>query len=115
MKPLQYRSPTNGRGTFAPWLNSLANQSGAYVIRRASDGAVLYVGESHTGRLAKTIKRHFFAWRDDPERKHHVYQPGRVEIAVRITPPNAAPGAQNRLIRRLKPRDNGNGYGADPF
>jgi hypothetical protein len=114
VKALNYRPPANGAGEFAPWLNALRASSDAYVIRRIEDARVLYVGESHTGILAKTIKRHFYPWQDDPEREHHTYQKGRVEIAVRLTPPGpAAQGAQNNLIRRLEPRDNGNGY--QPF
>ena len=108
MKSLVYRPVKDGSGNFAAWLNDLRNQSGAYVIR--SSAGVLYVGESHTGNLAKTIKRHFYAWTDAPERPHHTYQAGRVEVAVRLTPPGAAAGAQNNLIARLNPRDNGNGF-----
>jgi hypothetical protein len=68
---------------------------------------VLYVGESHTGNLAKTLKRHFYPWRDDAERVHNTYDRHAVEVAVRLTPPPAAVGAQDNLIRRLEPRDNG--------
>jgi hypothetical protein len=116
MVGLNYRPPCNEAGEFLPWLNELRNQSGAYVIRNRSSGEILYVGESHTGNLAKTLKRHFYSWRDEPERKHWTYQKGRVEIAVRVCPPGSAPGAQNKLIRRLNPRDNGNGWGEkNPF
>lgn len=115
MKPLVYRPPCDPSGEFAVWLNELRDASGAYVIRSRGTGEVLYVGESHTGRLAETLKRHFYPWRDDPERAHHTYQRGRVEIAVRLCPPPGAPGAQNNLIRRLAPRDNGNGFGERPF
>jgi len=107
LKPLAYRPPCDAAGDFLPWLNELRNCSGAYIIRDRNSGNVLYVGESHTGNLAKTFKRHFYPWRDDPERIHHTYQRGRVEVACRVTPPAAAPGAQNNLIRRLSPRDNG--------
>jgi hypothetical protein len=80
--------------------------SGAYVIRSKRTKRALYAGESHSGNLAKTIKRHFWRWTDDPERKHHTYSRFDVEVAVRLTPPNAAIGAQDNLIRRLEPRDN---------
>ena len=36
-----------------------ADNSGAYAIRYRATGAVLYVGESHTGRGWKTLTRHF--------------------------------------------------------
>lgn len=107
MKPLHYRSPVgDAPGTFAQWLRDLRNQSGAYVIRSRLTGEVLYVGESHTGNLAKTITRHFHAWRDEPERPHFTYSRHHVEVGVRVTPPGSAAGAQDNLIQRLHPRDN---------
>lgn len=115
MQPLNYRSPLGGKIRFADWLNALRNQSGAYVIRSARTHEVLYVGESHSGRLATTIKRHFHTWRDEPERRHYTYSPAHVEVAVRTCPPDAAVGAQNNLIERLQPRDNTNGFAAEPF
>lgn len=107
MRDLHYRPPVDAHGDFPDWLNELRNQSGAYIIRSRHTREILYVGESHTGSLAKTIKRHFYPWRDDPERKHHTYSRSLVEVAVRLTPPPAAVGAQDNLIRRLEPRDNG--------
>lgn len=115
MKAISYRPGFNSEGRALQWLNDLGNQSGAYVIRNASTGAVLYVGESHTGRLADTIKRHFYKWDDTAERRHYTYQKGRVEIGVRLCPPGAAVSAQNNLIRRLNPRDNTNGFNQEPF
>lgn len=106
MKELVYRSPLGGPRRFAAWLNDLRASSGAYVIRDRKSGRVLYVGESHSGRLAATIKRHFHAWRDSTDRVHFTYGPALVEVAARVTPPPAAIGAQNNLIRRLSPRDN---------
>jgi hypothetical protein len=106
MKGLNYRRPQDDTGKFAAWVNDLRNQSGAYVIRSIASKQTLYVGESHTGNLAKTIKRHFYAWPDASERPHHVYGLHKVEIAVRLTPPPSAAGAQNNLILRLEPRDN---------
>jgi excinuclease UvrABC nuclease subunit len=116
MKDLYYRSPVGGPRVFAAWILALGSQSGAYVIRSNRTQEVLYVGESHTERLASTIRRHFHKWDDSPDRKHFTYSPHHVEVAVRITPPGSAVGAQNNLIRRLKPRDNTNGYGEqEPF
>jgi len=107
MRSLIYRDVCDLLGEFLPWLNALRNRSGAYVIRSKWNGRTLYVGESHSGTLAKTIKRHFYPWRDDAERRHHTYDRQGVEVAVRITPPTTAAGAQDNLIRRLEPRDNG--------
>ena len=113
MKELHYRPPCDANGEFADWLNDLRNQSGAYIIRQASNHQCLYVGECHSGSLAKTVKRHFWKWRDDAERRHHTYDRRRVEVAVRLTPPPAATGAQNNLIARLNPKDNGTGWPAE--
>ena len=115
MKGLNYRSPIGGPRVFVEWLIALANQSGAYVIRSTKTKEILYVGESHTGRLSATIRRHFHAWEDSPDRKHFTYSPHYVEVAVRTTPRKSAVGAQNNLIQRLRPRDNTNGYAEEPF
>ena len=109
MKPLVYRDVTLDKGKSPQWLSDLKNANGAYVIRRKSDGKPLYVGESHSSRLAGTITRHFAKWYE-PERPHFTYSRGSVEVAVRLCPPPAAVSCQNRLIRRLQPRDNTNGY-----
>ena len=106
MKELIFRPVCDDSGEFLPWLNALRNLSGAYVVRSGFWKRTLYVGESHTGNLAKTLKRHFYPWRDHTERRHNVYERKGVEVAVRVTPPNSAVGAQNNLIRRLEPRDN---------
>ena len=107
MKQLNYRSPVGSEpGTFAQWLRDLRNLSGAYVIRSAETKDVFYVGESHTGRLYRTITRHFQSWDDTGDREHFTYSRHHVEVAVRLTPPNSAIGAQDNLIQRLKPRDN---------
>jgi hypothetical protein len=106
MKDLDYRPPCDRAGDFLPWVAALRNQSGAYVIRDRITHRALYIGESHSGALPKTIKRHFWRWRDEPERKHHTYDRRAVEVAVRLTPPDSARGAQNNLIDRLDPRDN---------
>lgn len=110
MSRLAYRDVAKPNGGFADWLHELRNLSGVYVIR--SSAGILYVGESHSGALAKTIKRHFWKWRDHPDRVHHTYQRGRCTCAVITCPPNAATSLQNRLIAELDPRDNGT---APPF
>jgi hypothetical protein len=119
VKDLTSRRPCDNNGDFLPWLHELRNQSGAYIIRERaglfSGVLCLYVGKSHTGSLAKTIKRHFYAWRDNSVCRHHTYDRRREEIAVRLTPPLSAVGAQNSLIIRLNPRDNCNGWGEQPY
>lgn len=111
-QPLVYRSVV-GAGRvrrFAAWLNGLRHSSGAYIIRSKSTHEVLYVGESHTGRLADTVKRHFYKWEDGGGRNHFTASPGAVQVAVRVTPPTAAVGAQNNLINRLSPKRNKQGF-----
>lgn len=110
---MQYRHVSKSNGDFAEWLHDLRNLSGVYVIRSAA--GVLYVGESHSGALAKTIKRHFWPWKDDDERIHHTYQRGRCTVAVITCPPSAAVGLQNKLIAKLSPRDNRQQLDAAPF
>lgn len=107
---LVYRSPTGGPRRFAQWLLDLRGRSGAYVIRRTRTKETLYVGESHTGRLPDTIRRHFWFWSDDGERKHYTYDPDTVEVAFRLTSPGNAVAAQNELIERLDPKDNTYGF-----
>jgi excinuclease UvrABC nuclease subunit len=106
--PLVYRSPLGGPRRFAEWTFPLKNCCGAYIIRSKSTGKVLYVGESHSSRLRETMLRHFHEWNDTPERKHYTYDPARVEVAFRLTPPSAAIATQDKLIQRLQPRDNTN-------
>ena len=117
-RPLDFR-PLMGDGFFSTfdgwpaWLRDLRRRCGVYVIRRRNDKQVLYVGESHTGRLYKTITRHFQAW--SGKTAGPLYDRQAVEVAVRVTPPPAAVGAQNNLIDRLAPRDNTNGGNENPF
>lgn len=102
-KPLHYAAPYQS-GEPAPWISALGAQSGAYVIRKASTRETLYVGESHTGRLRKTLLRHFQKWTG--KTAGPTYKPDTVEVALRITPPGSAVAAQDNLICRLGPRDN---------
>ncbi len=102
--PLKYRPPYVSPGRVAPWLSAIGARSGVYVIRSARSGRVLYVGESHTGRLRKTLLRHFQAW--SGRTAGNTYAAADVECAVRFCPPPAAVACQNNLICRLDPRDN---------
>jgi len=83
---------------------ALNGRSGVYVIRDKGSKEVLYVGESHTGRLYATLTRHFQAW--SGKTAGPTYSRDAVEIAIRLTPPGAAVPAQNALICRMHPRDN---------
>jgi hypothetical protein len=128
-RALSFR-PVGGRNEPYPdWVRALKGQSGVYVIREHTAGgrpAIVYVGESHSGRLYETLTRHFQAWRrwkgfwrgqfgegHDPGL---TYRRDRVEAAVRVTSAADAIDEELRLIQRLKPRDNLLGQAEDvPF
>lgn len=84
------------------WLSAFDGKSGVYLIRRG--GAVVYVGESHTGRLKKTLVHHFQSW--SGRTAGPTYPRAGTEIAVIVTTAAAAVAKQNDLIAELRPRDN---------
>ncbi len=111
MARLRYRSVSAGwlgdffDAAYPDWVRALKGKSGVYVIRSAgNDKQVLYVGESHTGRLYETLTRHFQAW--SGRTAGPTYGRGAVRVAVKVTPAARAVDAQNRLICELMPRDN---------
>ena len=64
MSRLRWQSPVavEGRG-LADWLRDLrGGLNGVYLIRDARTREMLYVGESHTGRLYETLTRHLYSW-----------------------------------------------------
>ena len=86
------------------WVRALSGKSGVYVIRATAGHAVLYVGESHTGRLYDTLTRHFQAW--SGQTAGPTYRRGSVEIAVVLVAKTRVVAIQDKLICRLQPRDN---------
>lgn len=108
--------PVGDRGEPYPeWLRRIRGSSGVYIIRERG-GPIVYVGESSANRLYETLTRHFQEWRrykgfwrgqfaegHDPGL---TYDRASVEVAVKVTSPNAAIDEEARLIRRLRPRDN---------
>lgn len=94
-----------GKCTWPEWVDELQGKSGVYVIRSTS-GTVYYVGESHTGRLKKTLLRHFQAWTG--KTAGNTYSRNAVEIAVQTMAAGLAVKHQDQLIAKLKPRDNTN-------
>lgn len=132
--------PIGSHGEDYPeWLRDLRRKSGAYAIRRSGliFTTIVYVGESHTGNLYKTITRHFQVWtrqkrppqtvadwwakarvysaeQTDPG---HTYDRGECEVAIEVCPASRAVALQDAWIRRLKPRDNQIGPGLEdaPF
>lgn len=103
-----WRSPvdTSDRSRFARWLRDLADLklSGAYAIRDRRSGEVLYVGESHTGRLYPTLTRHFQRWKGLTAGT--TYDRHRVEVKLEETDPRDASDLQEDWIARLAPADN---------
>jgi hypothetical protein len=117
---LTYR-PLGETGTpYPPWVRALKGKSGVYVIRETKrDGSseIVYVGESHRGRLYNTLTRHFQTWRRSKKfwtgqyggQGHDpglTYPRNRVTVAVRVLSPQRAVDEEARLIARLRPRDN---------
>lgn len=105
--------PAVGPVGYAPWLVAIRHgrHSGIYAILEGR--SVLYVGESHSGRLYDTITRHFREWRIDAgnDAKHRrrggtTYDRRRVRVVYAITEPDTAQTLQYAEIERLRPRDN---------
>jgi hypothetical protein len=117
---LSYR-PIGTTGRYPDWVRALRGKSGVYIIReRQRDGSnqVVYVGESHAGRLYQTLTRHFQTWRRHKKfwsgqytgsQSHDpglTYNRARCTVAVRVLPADRAMTEEARLIARLRPRDN---------
>ena len=95
-----HQLPTTGND-WPAWFPA-QGRSGVYMIRRA--GSVVYVGESHTGRLRKTLARHFQTW--EGKTAGPTYSRKGTEVAFEFTAPSGALDRQNELIEQLRPRDN---------
>jgi hypothetical protein len=117
---LIYR-PVGATGERYPdWVRTLDGKSGVYVIKEVQrDGSerIVYVGESHTGRLYDTLTRHLQTWqrskkfwRDQFGGQGHdpglTYPRHRVLVAARVLSPARAISEETRLIQKLRPRDN---------
>lgn len=84
----------------APWIN------GAYAIRNASTVQMLYVGESHTGRLRHTITRHLQHWIDKGQHREAYH---RADVKVAWYPSENPLEHESWLIRRYIATDNTKG------
>lgn len=91
---------------YPAWVRELTRANGVYLIRELDTGEVVYVGESHTGRLYSTLTRHFQRWSDKHDTAGPTYGRGSVDVAVVIVPKSHAVWLQNELICALTPRDN---------
>jgi len=84
-----------------------AGASGVYVIKGPGMwiDEVLYVGESHTGNLRKTLTRHFQRWKG--KTAGPTYGRRKVRVAVlQMKNRGKVVAVQNALIKRFSPRDN---------
>jgi hypothetical protein len=102
-------APANkrARGTRAAWVADFppaGEVSGVYAIADL-DGVVLYVGESHTGRLRKTVARHFQDW-SDPRQPRFTYDRFQVQLCWLETADADAQAVEAQWIEELDPRDN---------
>lgn len=102
------------------WVRELKGKSGAYAIRRVGwvFTTVVYVGESHSGGLYKTLTRHFQSWSRGKKFWQGQYAPEQTdpghtyprsdeyEVAVKTSGKNEAIELQAKWIDQLKPRDN---------
>ena len=98
---LNYQPVKEGR-EIAKWVKELKGKSGVYVIRqRGFLGTVLYIGESHTGRLYSTLLRHFQRWTG--KTAGNTFAASNVEVAVVRTPAARAFDLQNAMIADFRP------------
>lgn len=104
---------------FPKWMRELKGKSGVYAIRTNGwiFSTVVYVGESHSGRLDGTLARHFQSWNRGkkfwrgqyaPEQTDpgHTYNRADCEVAFETCSAAKAIELQSAWIARLKPRDN---------
>lgn len=91
-------------GRFPAWIQQLAGKHGVYIIKDRTTAQILYIGESHTGKLKRTLVRHFQRWQSNTNK---TYRRERVVVATELRrTPEAAVARQYELIAALKPRDN---------
>ena len=99
-------------GSYSALLTALrgSQASGIYAIIDKSTEELLYIGESHSGRLFDTITRHFRQWRRDDAGNRRtggiMYNRARVRIAFSVLDAGAAQAAQYAEIMARNPRDN---------
>lgn len=102
-----YRSirDSNAPRTYARWVANTHQQHGVYVIRDAATREILYVGESHTGRLRDTLQRHFQDW--NGKTAGPTFKASTVEVAYEVfIDPKDATDRQDALIREHRPLHN---------
>lgn len=95
----------------APWVRDLTGKSGCYLVKEKGIlGSVIYIGESHTGRLKKTLLRHFQHWKG--KTSGPTFTKRGYVVAVVRTRPEIAKSTQDALIDEYRPALNTAGKGA---
>lgn len=105
-------SPVKEGRQIAEWVKGLKGKSGVYVIREKVGviaefldmADVLYIGESHTGRLYATLLRHFQHWTG--KTAGVTFPASSVEVAVVRCPARSALELQNAMIQEFRPKLN---------
>lgn len=107
MRRTRWRSPIDDRG-LAEWVRALRGQglSGVYLIRDAPTREMLYIGESHTGRLFETLTRHLYVWTGRGAGPSYYPALIRVALIIAETPLDDPVADQYALIERHAPKDN---------
>ncbi len=101
---MNFKNLMDGR-KISPWVRELAGKSGVYIIRaKGFLGSIVYIGESHTGRLNSTLLRHFQHWTG--KTSGPTFARSNVEIAVFKTRKENAVELQNALIEEHRPKLN---------
>lgn len=105
-KPLV--TQTNGVRAWHPELAAARNRSGVYVLRDRTTKRVLYVGESHTNRLYRTLLRHF----QDPSGKFAALgewvhkAPSRLQFLLALSSKEEAIALEKEAITYFNPAVN---------
>ncbi|HWD19344.1 MAG TPA: hypothetical protein VHB20_08685 [Verrucomicrobiae bacterium] len=101
---MNFKELMDGR-KYRSWVSDLSGKSGVYVIReKGLFGGIVYIGESHTGRLKNTLLRHFQHWTGPT--KGPTFARSKVEVAVVPTRKDRAVELQNKLIAEHSPKLN---------
>lgn len=118
MTRLAYRAVGETGERYPAFVTATRNTSGVYVIRDRASHEVLYIGESHTGRLYGTLTRHFQQWgrvkgfwaamynANDSHDPGITYERSAVEVAIVVVGASRAMELEARMIAKLSPRDN---------
>ena len=101
---MDFKELMDGRN-YRSWVAALAGKSGVYVIREKGFlGNIIYIGHSHTGRLKKTLLRHFQKWTGPT--KGPTFSRYKVEIAIIPTRKERAQEYESALIAEYRPKLN---------